>query len=409
MLNSHQGPMIIISNHPNTMIDGWLIGKICKKQPFYLAKGTFFNKPWKKRVLMSLGMIPVNRQIDGQTTGVNNGDSFEACYRVLEETKTLVIFPEGNSFQERGLRELKTGTARIALEVQQRNGGKLDLVIVPVGLFYTQAHRFRSSVLVNVGEPIRVDEYFEQYAINSKLAAHGLTDEFRKIMEALLVLTSGAEREKLLEELIRILYNGDSDSVEQHAERLRTLDEILANTQLTDPDRSLQIQNLIQAYVSEKEQLSLRDEYIGKQGNRIRFLGKTALSVLFLILGLPFFLFGFVHSIVPFRMTDFIVPRLTKAIEYYAPLAILLGLLLYPMNYVLFVGLVSSMVNLSIYEKALYFFAMPITGLYAFYYFHLVQAFFKRIRFLYRRNGHLAEIGLLKGIRMELLKLIEYN
>jgi 1-acyl-sn-glycerol-3-phosphate acyltransferase len=54
-------------------------------------------------------------------TVVSNQDSFDACYRVLEEGKTLVIFPEGTSFLERHLRELKSGTARIGLEVEKRN------------------------------------------------------------------------------------------------------------------------------------------------------------------------------------------------------------------------------------------------------------------------------------------------
>ena len=61
-------------------------------------------------------MIPINRPMDNRTEGVSNTDSFEACYKILSEGKTLVIFPEGNSVMERFLRELKTGTARIALE-----------------------------------------------------------------------------------------------------------------------------------------------------------------------------------------------------------------------------------------------------------------------------------------------------
>jgi hypothetical protein len=36
---------------------------------------------------------------------------------------------------ERQLRELKSGTARIALEVEQRNAGKLNLKVVPIGIF----------------------------------------------------------------------------------------------------------------------------------------------------------------------------------------------------------------------------------------------------------------------------------
>ena len=155
----------------------WLIALACKKPIHYLAKGTFFNTKLKRRILGSLGMIPINRQIDGNTSGVSNTSSFEACYKVLESGKILVIFPEGNSIMERQLRELKSGTARIALEVLKRNEGNIDLKVVPLGLYYSQAHRFRSSVFVKIGEGISVHHHLDHYLINPTQAARELTKE----------------------------------------------------------------------------------------------------------------------------------------------------------------------------------------------------------------------------------------
>ena len=51
------------------------------------------------------------------------------------------------------LRNLKTGTARIALETEKRNEGKLGLKVVAVGLNYSQPEKFRSNILVNIDEP----------------------------------------------------------------------------------------------------------------------------------------------------------------------------------------------------------------------------------------------------------------
>jgi 1-acyl-sn-glycerol-3-phosphate acyltransferase len=113
-----KGPKIIIANHPNTIMDAWILGYICNRRIYYMAKGTFFTSPLKRWVLNGLGMIPVNRKADGISSGVSNDDSFEACYRILEEGKILVIFPEGSSFQERLLRKLKSGTARIAIQTE---------------------------------------------------------------------------------------------------------------------------------------------------------------------------------------------------------------------------------------------------------------------------------------------------
>src|SRR5690606_26489671 len=115
---------------------------------------------------------------------------------LLSEGKTLVIFPEGNSQMELLLRQLKSGTARIALEAELRNQGKLDLKIVPAGLMYTQGEKFRSSILVNFGSSINVTHHLEEFKENQSSAARKLTEEFRKMLENVLVTTQTKEQEE---------------------------------------------------------------------------------------------------------------------------------------------------------------------------------------------------------------------
>mgnify|MGYP002635383737 FL=1 len=160
-------PLIIIANHPNTLMDAWMIGYICPRPIHFMAKGTLFNSKFKLKLLSSLNMIPINRVGEGKTDGVSNQNSFQACYDILEAGKTLVIFPEGSSYQERHLRDLKSGTARIALEAVKRKEGQLDVKILPMGLNYTQAEKFRSRVLVDIGEPMSTKDYLADYIENS--------------------------------------------------------------------------------------------------------------------------------------------------------------------------------------------------------------------------------------------------
>ena len=65
----------------------------------------------------------------------------------------MALFPEGHSHNEPRRLPLKTGAARIALETEARHG-PLGLKIVPVGLTYDEKGKFRSRVLVRVGDPI---------------------------------------------------------------------------------------------------------------------------------------------------------------------------------------------------------------------------------------------------------------
>jgi 1-acyl-sn-glycerol-3-phosphate acyltransferase len=170
------GPCIYIANHPNTLMDAWILGYVSRLPIFFMAKATLFSSPFKQRILRSLNMIPINRRGEGQIKGVSNSDSFENCYKILEEKKCLLIFPEGTSFLERHLRELKSGTARIALEAERRSNSLLDLKIIPLGLNYQKAERFRTSVMVHVGQAISVKEYVPEFQINQGIAAKKLTE-----------------------------------------------------------------------------------------------------------------------------------------------------------------------------------------------------------------------------------------
>jgi CheY-like chemotaxis protein len=70
--------------------------------------------------------------------------------------RAITIFPEGKSHSEPQMAELKTGAARIAFKAAKRGAA---VKIVPVGLTYGDKHRFRSEVLIDIGQPIEVKDY----------------------------------------------------------------------------------------------------------------------------------------------------------------------------------------------------------------------------------------------------------
>lgn len=404
----HKGPMIIIANHPNTLMDAWLIALACKEPIHYLAKGTFFNTKFKRWILGSLGMIPINRQVDGNTSGVNNADSFEACYKVLEAGKILVIFPEGNSVMERQLRELKSGTARIALEVLKRNEGKLDLQVVPVGLYYSQAHRFRSSVFVNFGEGMSVHDYLDGYVNNPSLAAKDLTAEFRKKLEGVLVLSASKEQETLVDELCGIL-QGDEEhpNVESKAKFMTALHTKLESIQLVEPAKMEEIQHLVNSFKWQTQQIEIRGEFIERGLRSKRFMYELLLSLIIFLIGLPMFIFGFLHSIIPFKLTDLLMPKLVKNVEYYAPIAILLGLILYPINYFLLLKLAINLFDLTLFAKIIYFILMPLTGMYAFHFSRFLGAISFRFRYLFLLSDKREALRSLKEKKERLAEILK--
>ena len=181
-----KGPVIFAGNHPNALMDGWLLIAKCGRWPIYFLANA---KLWKYRTLAPLlnatGAVPVHRREDhGQE--VDNSQAFEKLYELLESGECISIFPEGVSHVESQLVKLKTGTARVALTVADR--GKAIAPIVPVGLNYIHRHRFRSQAYIHFGQPIAIDkEWLARFRIDPVDTAVQLTDQLADVLRSLTV------------------------------------------------------------------------------------------------------------------------------------------------------------------------------------------------------------------------------
>ena len=169
------GAVIFAGNHPNALMDGWLLTAKCGRWPLHFVANA---KLWKYRMLVPIlnatGAVPVYRR-EEHGGEVNNEKAFETLYKVIETGNCMGIFPEGVSHAESKMFKLKTGAARIALTVAAR--GKTGVMIIPCGLNYIHRHRFRSQVLIEFGQPIVIDDYWvAQFREDNQGAARKLTD-----------------------------------------------------------------------------------------------------------------------------------------------------------------------------------------------------------------------------------------
>jgi 1-acyl-sn-glycerol-3-phosphate acyltransferase len=176
-----QGAVIFAGNHPNALMDGFLLIAKCGRWPLhFMANAKLWEYKLLAPVLDSIGAVPVYRreEHDGE---IDNQKAFERLYEVIESGDCMGIFPEGISHAESQLVKLKTGTARIALSVGAR--GKTDVRIIPCGLNYIHRHRFRSQVLIEFGEPIIVDEqWLQEYDKDEQATVRKFTDHLAKAL-----------------------------------------------------------------------------------------------------------------------------------------------------------------------------------------------------------------------------------
>ena len=169
------GPLIFAGNHPNNMMDSILLISKCGRRPIYfLAASILWDYRVLGKVLDAAGAVPVYRRQD-HDGDVDNTDTFERLYEVLESGNCMGIFPEGTTHAESQLIKFKTGTARIALKVSSR--GNTTVQIIPCGLTYIHRHRFRSQVLLELGEPVVVgDDWVRKYKSDEVATVRAFTD-----------------------------------------------------------------------------------------------------------------------------------------------------------------------------------------------------------------------------------------
>src|ERR1051326_3616111 len=198
------GPVLFASNHPASVTDAFLIGTVIPRRVHFVATVRLFRVGPLAWLLRQCGIIPINRMKDDPRAMRSVMDTYEACFAVLERGGAVGIFPEGITYNDAQLKVIKTGAARMALELEHRHAGKLGLRIVPVGITYGAKDRYRSDVVLHFGEPIPVAGFLDRYELRRKEAIHGLTAAIEEGLQSLIVHLPRLEQARLVEGVKRL-------------------------------------------------------------------------------------------------------------------------------------------------------------------------------------------------------------
>jgi len=160
-----EGGVLYAAWHPGSLIDPLLMLSLLPGQLTFVAKHTLFKTPLLGRFMRAAGAKPVYRRVDsesleGGSKNANKGNSalIDTLSEVLSEGGRCAIYPEGISHLMSKPQKTKTGPARIMLQAireADKTGSKRP-ALVPVGLHYSDANRFRERALVTVHPPMNL-------------------------------------------------------------------------------------------------------------------------------------------------------------------------------------------------------------------------------------------------------------
>jgi 1-acyl-sn-glycerol-3-phosphate acyltransferase len=153
--------LLIAANHPNSFLDAIILSTLFKEPVHSLARGDAFAGKWITWFLKTINMLPVYRVSEGVENLDHNYSTFDACQKLFQENKVVLIFSEGRCINEWHLRRLKKGTARLALVAWQHN---TPLKVLPLGINYSSFRKFGKNVHLNFGEIIEQKDMYEDLA-----------------------------------------------------------------------------------------------------------------------------------------------------------------------------------------------------------------------------------------------------
>ncbi len=149
-----QGPVLLVSNHPNSLLDPALMAVAAGRPIRYLAGAHLFRRRVMGWVVRGAGAIPIYRRDEEPDEMGKNLEMFQAVEVALSTGSAVGVFPEGFTHSGPHLAPLKTGAARMALQAAASGGGSFP--IIPLGITYRGGKEgFRSEALLWVGQPIR--------------------------------------------------------------------------------------------------------------------------------------------------------------------------------------------------------------------------------------------------------------
>jgi glycerol-3-phosphate O-acyltransferase / dihydroxyacetone phosphate acyltransferase len=312
------GPLLLLPNHPNALLDPAVIWATAGRDIRFLAKSTLFEGAFAP-ILNGAGAIPVYRRLDQGVDASRNVETFAAVQDALAAGDAVCLFPEGISHSTGRLEPLRTGAARMSIGAEREG---IRVTLVAVGLNFDRKTAFRSRVTVLYGPPFTVADLASQPDA-ARLATDRISDQMRRLL-----VEADPRGDAAMVARVERLYSaarGRPRSPEERVARQQAIARGIERLRAADPVRFETTALRLRRYDQRLKRFGLRDRHLDwdvSAGAAIAFALREGAVALLLF---PVGAIGLVLFWVPYQLTGLLARRATSERDVAATAKVFVG------------------------------------------------------------------------------------
>lgn len=317
-------PIILAPNHENAFIDPVVTAMICEARVRFFARGDVFKGKLARFILDAFNISPMYRIQEGYSELKKNDKTFQECYERLGKNQALLMFPEGICIWGRRPRPLKKGLARIVFQTEENWDFKKEILIIPVGLNYTDIKKFRSYVYIHFGKPISTVSFHEAYKENRVKAINDFTKHLEVELSKLQVNIKNPENDKLVEGIESMFmkeWQGPGKSEKSVRDRYyasREIAEMVNQLEERDPEQLSNLRTRLVNYIRRVRGNDLRDHLLRPETINKMNIWHFLLEYVIVYFGMLLYIPALITNYLPYYLPKLVTHKTVKSEEFYA-------------------------------------------------------------------------------------------
>ena len=400
-------PLIFAPNHQNALMDPLAVLCTNFTQPVWLARADIFNLNATRPILRFMKIMPVYRIRDGKENLGMNETIFSQVIEVLENKKSLALFPEAAHSGKRQMLAHKKAIPRIAFLAEEKNNFNLKLQIVPVGIYYSHYWHFNRELIVHYGDAIEVDRYQKEYQENSFQATQLLRADIEKRVEQLIINIRSKthyENYELFRELIGPDFAKANRQIRNQAKNRffndQKLIRILEKKEESEPETLSDLHQKTDQLRMALKQLNCTCKQVDEGSLQSENL--LVLSV-FSILLLPVIVIGFLLHSIPFNIPRYFIQKKVKDPTFYSTFQFVSGMIIY-LIYTITIALILLMLTHQFIWALIGLIILFAIGKLSYVSLQVVKNLIQKFRFFILYQKHKEEVKAILQLKKEVKK-----